>query len=148
MAGSGAPRRLVGSARSQRTGIGDLTRVRASTWRSTAVVLAAYLLVLQATLAGLTIGATAAPSDVFGQVICATQGANTPDAPGQAPHKASCCMIGCAMFGPGVAPPPDAVRLTDADLVERSVGAPPSTPTLRRAVDRTPRNSRAPPRNV
>lgn len=110
-------------------------------------MLAAYLLVAQALFAGLATGASAAPRDAFGQVLCTTTDADGRDAPSQSPHLADCCALGCAMFGPGVAPPPDAAALSGAQDPAHVSAELPRESAASWVSERRPQNSRAPPRN-
>lgn len=119
--------------------------------RPAALVLA-YLLVLQVLLVGLTQGLQAAPSENPGflGIFCSTNvpaGPDRPAVPGPAGH-ADCCVLGCQMFGPSVAPPPAAA--TFAPLRSGYVSAPaPSvaTPSFL-SVQPSPRSTRGPPRTV
>jgi len=111
---------------------------------------AAFLLVLQALLAGLSSGAQAAPvqRDYFGGIICAFEGtSHSPDdgAPGAPSHVPNCCILGCSMFGPSVAPPPDLIVLHSPALVALAARRPPTLALLGLGAERTPRQTRAPP---
>ncbi len=74
-------------------------------WRAWTAVAAAYLLVLQMLVVGLATPAFALES---AGILC--QSAATADSDGsQSPSgtaSADCCVLGCPMFGPSVAPPP------------------------------------------
>ncbi|MFC7399148.1 DUF2946 family protein [Chelatococcus sp. GCM10030263] len=109
----------------------------------------AYLVVVQMLVTGIALGAQAAPSRQLSTVICTFHGtATAPDGTGQPPdhaHLPACCVLGCSMFGPTVAPPPAMASM----LVPRQIArAPvfafadqPPPPEERR----TPGNPRAPP---
>ena len=109
--------------------------------------LAAYLIVLQAVLAGLALGAAPVAADPL-SIIC--NAAASDSSPAQQPdrgHKSlpGCCVSGCPMLSGWTAPPPagavaprPAAR-NEAVLIDRS-GVPPPA-----AAGRTPLNPRAPP---
>ena len=121
-------------------------------WRRTAAVAAAYLLVLQAVLTGLALGVHADPAGrgALATIICSTAGPELGDHQSGLPFEHSdwiaCCVLGCGMSGLGLAPPPV------------GAGAAPITPAaaialrwvpraqLGRGFERSPRNTRAPPR--
>jgi hypothetical protein len=121
-------------------------------WHSWLALGAAYLVVIQALLAGLSIGVSAAPNGVepAGFVICSQRDMQPPaaDGPGREParqHGANCCVLGCDMFGPSVAPPPAIA----ASLALQTFARPAAMAIYRYRVnarlERTPRNPRAPP---
>ncbi|MFC3693887.1 DUF2946 family protein [Chenggangzhangella methanolivorans] len=114
-------------------------------------VLAAYLVVLQAVLAGVALGAAPAAADPFG-VLCRTIADETsaPDDGGSdKSHKAlpDCCVSGCALHAVAAAPRdvqivPDVPQvLGGTERLWADALAPP-------AQKRTPRNPRAPPREA
>lgn len=108
-------------------------------------VLAAYLIVLQAVLAGLSIGATPASADAF-TVLCRTNAASdqTPDPDKSHKSLPDCCVAGCALHAVGVAGPSEGV--TPAALVSAVGPAAPKPDALGPpSNDRTPANPRAPP---
>jgi hypothetical protein len=113
---------------------------------------AAYLVVVQMLVTGIALGAQAAPSrqaDLF-TVICSFHGTTAaPDGPGQSSdhaHLPACCVLGCSMFGPTVAPPPAiAGILVPRQIVREPVFALADQPPLAQE-RRTPGNPRAPPR--
>lgn len=100
-------RRAIGGFRAKR---GRLVTGRRSGWRSWGAILAAYLLVLQAALTGLAVGAQAsdAPFGGLGQILCSGDPVPADGAPDTAPRHAApdCCVLGCQMLGVGMAPPP------------------------------------------
>lgn len=112
--------------------------------------LAAYLLVVQAVLTGLTFGLQAAPSDPFGlhTILCSSANSAQPDTPLDTghPRKSDCCALGCAMFGAGIAPPVAAAWREPArpigpvSLERDDLSVPPSSS------DWSPRSTRGPPR--
>lgn len=113
-------------------------------WRRCGGVLAAYLLVLQAIVAGLAIGAQPVAADPFA-VIC-----HTSDAAGSTePEKRhigfpKCCVAGCPMLGGGMAPPAaftPTPPTAAGRLVSRMAAHGPAAPSSQR----TPRSTRAPP---
>ncbi|QRG08433.1 hypothetical protein EZH22_09145 [Xanthobacter dioxanivorans] len=83
-------------------------------WRDRTAILAAYLLVLQVLLAGLAAGLSVAPALAAGPDGTICHGARPDPSPADrdgAPlrHVAdACCVLGCAAFGPLVAPPSSA----------------------------------------
>lgn len=111
-------------------------------------IFAAYLLVLQAMLTGLTLGVTAANADanLFTQVLCAPSGADADGAPEPVRHSLpKCCSTSCVMAGGGLAPPPaldvaaplPAVVPVTTAFADRDAAPAP--------VERSPRSTRAPP---
>lgn len=122
-------------------------------WRARTALVAAYLLVLQALVAGFAGAAEAAlaPVDAFGTVICSSAHGEVPDMP--APdrtdgHALACCMPGCAMSVSAAAPPPDIAvvlpPMLSADLDSPAIAKHPPT----RGAGRTPQNARAPPGSI
>lgn len=74
-------------------------------WRAWTALAAAYLLVLQMLMVGL---ATPALTLESAGILCqaaAASGSGDPQSPAQ-DTSADCCILGCSMFGPPVAPPP------------------------------------------
>ena len=107
-------------------------------------VLAAYLVVLQAVLAGLALGATPVAADPF-TVLCrpgASQQA--PDAPKKHHALPDCCVTGCVMLSGGMAPPETAVAPLQTREIDTAAPVA-GTDVPPRSDARTPRNPRAPP---
>ncbi|WP_279482953.1 DUF2946 family protein [Aureimonas sp. SK2] len=124
-----------------------LRREGSSGW---VVRLVALLFVVQATLLGFSLGATAGllPHDQFGNVLCVTQSDSGRHKPsGTADHHSrpmECCSTGCGMFGaPGVPPPTPAALLARRPVV-LSVSFLPFEDVGSGAVE-TPRRTRGPP---
>jgi hypothetical protein len=110
-------------------------------------LVAAYLLLLQSTLGAFAFGAgpNASQLDAFGNVICTREGAT--QLPGGNPpsHLPACCVLGCSMFSPAFAPPPDAgLALGSLSLGTTAFGFPEAI-HLDFARERSPSNPRAPP---
>lgn len=111
-------------------------------------LVAAYLLVLQALLGGLSAGTHAGARvtvDAFGQIICrgASAGTVNPDDPSRNPSD--CCTTGCQTSASAGLPPP-ALRPLDTPFATTTR----SQPLLRANVATTgfghsPHNARAPP---
>jgi hypothetical protein len=125
---------------------GRIVAKRRSGWRIGGAVVAAYLLVLQAALAGLTWGAhaSAPTADMFGGIICSPStpdGVPAPDDPRALPP---CCVTGCPMAA-AAAPAPDVVQAPrpKADAVTVAAGA--AFDVVPHALERSPRTTRAPP---
>jgi hypothetical protein len=119
---------------------------RIRTW---ATLVAVYALVLHTVLAGLAGGALASPGqlDALGNVICSSAGlTQAPAVPGKQPsrsHLPECCLAGCPAVGGHVTISAPVVfpflRSTTPLLLvldQHGIGA---------AVERSPRNPRAPP---
>ncbi|QPC95075.1 DUF2946 family protein [Mesorhizobium sp. INR15] len=109
---------------------------------------AAYLLLLQSVLATFAAGMAPNPSqlDAFGNVICTREGAT--QLPGGNPppsHLPSCCVLGCSMFSPAYAPPPDAGLALGTLSFETVAFVFPAVTHLDFARERSPSNPRAPP---
>jgi hypothetical protein len=111
----------------------------------------AYLVVVQMLVTGIALGAQAAPNPQAGlsTVICSFhETAAAPDGTGQPSdhaHLPACCVLGCSMFGPSVAPPPALTGI----LVPRQIARVPifafaGQPPLAEE-RRTSGNPRAPP---
>ncbi|WP_309388413.1 hypothetical protein [Chelatococcus sambhunathii] len=109
-------------------------------------VLAAYLLVLQAVLTGLALGAAPVAADPF-SVLCRTDAAAPQETPAKSGHKAlpDCCVAGCAMFGGGMAPPPDAAASIGAHASQVLAPAAVQADVARAAADRSSHHPRGPP---
>jgi hypothetical protein len=118
-------------------------------WRRAAAVAAAYLLVLQAVLTGLALGAHADSSGrgALAAIICSSAGPGAGDDHSGRPFEHSdwitCCVLGCGMSGLGLAPagvgvalirPAEAIALR---WVPRAHAG--------RGFERSPRSTRAPP---
>jgi hypothetical protein len=113
-----------------------------------AALVAAYLLLLQSTLGAFAFGTVPNPSqlDAFGNVICTQAGAA--QLPGGNPppsHLLACCMLGCSMFSPAFAPPPNAGLALGRLSFETVAFVFPATTHLDFVRERTPSNPRAPP---
>lgn len=120
---------------------------RRSGWRTWGAILAAYLLVLQATLTGMTLGAHAAPSaGVVGAVICSSATTSSDAAPGRGERHVlpNCCVLGCSMSGGGAAPGSDSVRL-DAPAAAAFLHRSYAFDAVSATPERSPRTTRAPP---
>jgi hypothetical protein len=119
-------------------------------WRSWVALGAAYTLVVQALLTGLSIGVSAAPMplDASGLVICSSDVAKIiPNSSGQRPgrsHLPNCCVPGCSTFGPNAAPPA-IVSLPGLWMYGRPVAAALHRDRVDPRPERTPLNPRAPP---
>ncbi|MFG1462523.1 hypothetical protein V5F77_06445 [Xanthobacter sp. DSM 24535] len=94
-------------------------------WKAWTAVAAAYLLVLQVLLIGMSIGAHAGPLSLVdgAGALCLSSSSGGPPAGDDAPAHAlpDCCVLGCTMFGPAAAPPPPTALLVPPP---RSDGAP------------------------
>jgi len=107
-------------------------------------LLAVYVLLVQAFVAGLAAGVQAAPSAdrLIGQVLCAEHG--TP-ADGSTPaHLPSCCVLGCLQVATA-ATPPAVVALAPRSALELGAPTPIVAGALAAPGQRSPRQSRAPP---
>jgi hypothetical protein len=118
-------------------------------WRRAVAVATAYLLVLQAVLTGLVLGAHADPAHrgALAAIICSAAGAdsNHSGPPLDNPDRITCCVLGCGMSGPGLTPPPAGAVIAPLPPAEAvAVSWTPRTP-VDRGAERTPRNTRAPP---
>ncbi|TGQ93171.1 MULTISPECIES: DUF2946 family protein [unclassified Mesorhizobium] len=112
------------------------------------VLVAAYLLLLQSTLGAfaLSTAPSAAQLDAFGNVICTHDGASQLPGGDQHPsHLPACCTLGCGMFSPAYAPPPDAGLALASLSFEAVAFVFPATTHLDFARERSPSNPRAPP---
>jgi hypothetical protein len=120
-------------------------------WHAWVALGAAYLLLVQALLTGLSIGVAAAQmsTQAPGFVICSSNGAHAvPHGSGQQPdssHLPNCCVLGCIMLGPGVAPPPAATWLPVLWMQGRPILISFDNDRVDLRPERTPRNPRAPP---
>ncbi|TPI29664.1 hypothetical protein FJW08_17145 [Mesorhizobium sp. B3-2-1] len=111
-------------------------------------LVAAYLLLLQSTLGAFAFGTgqSAAQLDAFGNVICTHDGATQLPGGDQHPsHLPACCTLGCSMFSPTYAPPPDAGLALASLSFEIVAFVFPATTHLDFARERSPSNPRAPP---
>jgi len=128
-----------------------------SGWRTWVALAACYLLVVQAMVAGLSVTGHAAQAaggpaagGSFASVICTPEGARPVAGGGGSgvpagQHHMGCCLIGCSVTGPTVAPPPAVVAALAA----------PSAVSVRLEIVRadsvavgqrwSPRSARAPP---
>ncbi|GLK68209.1 hypothetical protein [Hansschlegelia plantiphila] len=116
-------------------------------------MLAAYLLVVQAMLTGMTLGAQGAEGaeasgGLFAQVICHPSGATIEGAPQPIKHTGlpTCCSIGCVMSGGGMAPPPTALFAAPGRTDEPAMLAAGAAEISVAVLERSPRSTRAPPR--
>lgn len=95
---------------------------RKSVWRVVVASVAACLLVMQTIFGSLALAADIAPArDTLGSIICISH----PDAGVPSDHKdghklPSCCVLGCAMFSPGL-PSATSGSLIDTRLAVRDV---------------------------
>jgi hypothetical protein len=112
----------------------------------------AYLVVVQMLVTGIALGAQAAPNPQAGlsTVICsfhetATTGPDGTGQPSDHAHLPACCVLGCSMFGPTVAPPPSiAGMLVPRQIARAPVFAFADQPPLA-GERRSSGNPRAPP---
>lgn len=119
-----------------------------SRWRKAAALIAAYVLLLQMVLVGLSLGAHADPArlDSFGNVLCATGQPGSPATPADDPaHHTDCCFAFCQNVGTAAVATPDIT--VPARLAPASVKTLESQhiPALETALA-TPWQARAPPR--
>ena len=125
---------------------------RRTRWGSRVALCAAWLLVVQALLTGLSLGASAAPvqRDFFGNVICseAARSGTEDGQPANPAHLPTCCVLGCSMAAAAAVPPPPAPGLPAARPAGRFVAPPSADERGARSAFRTPRNTRAPPASV
>ena len=121
-------------------------------WRCRVALGAAYLLVVQALLAGLTTGVAAArlTPDAFDFVICSSNGAKhvSQSAAQQrdGSHLPNCCVIGCGMFVPSLAPLAATGSMQVGRTLARLVAISFTDVEIDRRRARSPGNPRAPPR--
>jgi hypothetical protein len=112
-------------------------------------MLATFVLLVHAAVAGIADGAMASPQllDAFGNVICTSHGAEqgpaTPNQPSHS-HLPECCLASCTVVGGHAVPPaaPSAVPPTLAGQVKIAVPEEIATAT---AFELSPFNPRAPP---
>lgn len=124
---------------------GDIVASARGMGRRLGGVLAAYLLVLQAVLTGLALGAAPVAADPF-SVICQGAGAvSSPEAPKGHAALPDCCVAGCAMFGGGMAPPPDDAAGLGAGASQVRAPAAAHVDVGRAAADRSSHHPRGPP---
>jgi hypothetical protein len=120
-------------------------------WRRAAAVAAAYLLVLQAVLTGLALGAHTDSSGrgAFVAIICSTAGPGAGDDHSGRPFEHSdwitCCVLGCGMSGLGLAPPPAGAGAAPIPPAEAIALRWFPRAHVGRGFERSPRNTRAPP---
>jgi hypothetical protein len=120
-------------------------------WRSWLAIGAAYLLVVQVLVTGVSMGISAAPMslDVSGLTICGDSVSDhSPDGSGQKPdktHLPSCCTLGCSMFGPSIAPPPALVSFSGMEMYGREIAARFRHDRVDARVQQTPHKPRGPP---
>ncbi|MBZ9795162.1 DUF2946 family protein [Mesorhizobium sp. ES1-4] len=111
-------------------------------------LVAAYLLLLQSTFGALAFGTgpNVAQLDAFGNVICTHDGATRLPGGDQHPsHLPACCTLGCSMFSPAYAQPPEAGLALSSLSFETVAFVFPATTHLDFARERSPSNPRAPP---
>ncbi|MER9139443.1 DUF2946 family protein [Mesorhizobium sp. M0047] len=114
-------------------------------------LVAAYLLLLQSTLGAFAFGnvPNASQLDAFGNVICTHGGATQLPGGNQPPsHQPACCVLGCGMFSPAFAPPPDAGLALDSRSFETVAFVFRAAIHLDFVRERSPSNPRAPPLTV
>lgn len=111
-------------------------------------MIAVFVLMLQLTAVGLATGAQAASQHPGAfDVICASAPADAPSQDGDTSHGAglNCCVMGCAMFGPALAPPPAAEVFVAPDLRASIALALPRAPDRVRPWRHSSSHARAPP---
>lgn len=110
-------------------------------------LIAAYLLVLQALLGGLSAGAHAGAAygvDAFGQIICRDAGGGgSPSDP--AHHTPDCCIVGCQSSAGAALLPPPAVALARPTALQGETLAPALADLGTPGLQRSPHNARGPP---
>ncbi len=112
---------------------------------------AAYLLVIQTLILGFaqTTHASVVQRDFLGNVICSSElnkaGQDEPGQPSNHLHRQNCCVLGCKMFGPSVAPPPTIISFVQFRSAEANAEVNLSDKYFIICKQRTPRNTRAPP---
>lgn len=117
-------------------------------WSIPVALVAAYLLLLQSTLGAFAFStvSSAAQLDAFGNVICTHDGASQlPGGDQHQSHLPACCTLGCSMFSPAYAPPPDAGLALASFSFETVAFVFPAATHLDFARERSPSNPRAPP---
>ncbi|HSI40995.1 MAG TPA: hypothetical protein VLA00_10660 [Xanthobacteraceae bacterium] len=122
-------------------------------WRMQAsfVLAAVYMLLVQALLSGLVVGAHAGAAvsvDAFGQVLCGSgsgshAGSGQPTESGH--HTPTCCTSGCTTSAAAL-PPPGALALDIPLAAPASTPAPARRASADTGFEPAPRNARAPPR--
>jgi len=121
-------------------------RHRARPWIALVV---AYVLVLQAMMAGLLAGAATASAGSAAAIICHSGDAATiPDHSGQQPghsHIPSCCVLGCNMSGASTVPPPNAPSLAALRTFVRATVSPHAPDRIVPRRQQTLRSPRGPP---
>lgn len=112
--------------------------------RRTGGVIAAYLIVLQAVLAGVALGAAPVAADPF-TTLCRTLASDETPGPEKG-HAAlpDCCVGVCALHAVGVEGPSDSFAPASPDVAAEPAATKPDAlgPPSQ---DRTPANPRAPP---
>ncbi len=108
-------------------------------------VLAAYLLVLQATLTGLALGALPVAADPFSTLCASGSATDRPDP--VKPHGGlpDCCVAGCPMLGGGMAPPTDAVAAHGPLISAAAAPILDGRDVAPSLTHRSPRSTRGPP---
>lgn len=118
------------------------------TWSRGVALVAALVLVLQATLSAAALGAERSPVelDAFGNVLCITShGASQSDSGGSDPSKVNCCTLGCSFTFQAFDAPSDRFLLVGA-LPSNTTGVvPPVGASTHVSRDYDPGNPRAPP---
>ncbi len=124
-----------------------MSRGKALARRMGFALAAAYLLVLQAFIGGMAMGAHAgslAALDGIGQILCASD-MGQPQLPGGDPahHTPDCCSTGCSTSAGAALPPP--VAGMAIPLRGRLAAAPFAREPERAGTPRSSRHARAPP---
>ena len=128
--------------------------VRRQCWSACAAVAVAYLLVVQALVAGIALGTQAGvfQLDADIHVICNSAGAPSSPRGSEQPADRSdhqiCCILGCAMFGPLAAPSSAAFTTSGVQAAAATVARSQSDDRIDTELERSPRKTRAPPRAV
>jgi len=120
-------------------------------WKPGVALAVVYLLFIQTLFIGFTQTAhvDSVQRDFLGNVICSSISGKVAqdktDQPSNHSHLPNCCAFGCDMFGPSIAPLPEAAVFIPFLPVETSVAVYFSPDNFIALARKTPRNTRAPP---